>query len=74
VCCVALQCVAVCLSVLQCVAVRSEGTLQAVTAHKHAIQLPVTVLLQCVAVRCNVLQYVAVCSSVSQCAVPLLVL
>ena len=50
-----LQCVAVCCSVLQCVAV----LLQCVAVCYS--------VLQCVAVRCSVLQCVAVCYSVLQC-------
>jgi len=47
-----LQCVAVCCSVLQCVAVECMYLLS---------------VLQCVAVCCSVLQCVAVCCSVLQC-------
>jgi len=53
-----LQCVAVCCSALQCVAVRCS-VLQCIAVCCSA--------LQCVAVRCSVLQCVAVCCSVLQC-------
>jgi len=54
-----LQCVAVCCSVLQCVAVRDK-VLRSSPLHIHEAR-------QCVAVRGSVLQCVAVCCSVLQC-------
>ena len=57
VCCSVLQCVALCCSVLRCVAVCCS-VLQCVAVCCS--------VLQCVAVRCSVLQCVAVCCSVLQ--------
>jgi len=65
-----LQCVALCCSVLQCVAadvceshpVHAPVTLLSVTPHVIAT----TGVLQCVAVCCSVLQCVAVCCSMLQ--------
>jgi len=63
-----LQCVAVCCSVLQCVAVYQERSCTLVLqARIIAIYVAVCCsVLQCVAVCCSVLQCVAVCSSVLQ--------
>jgi len=59
-----MQCVAVCCSVLQCVAVRwSFGTVTTVTS----IFLWACSVLQCVAVCCRLLQCVAVCCSELHC-------
>ena len=58
VCCSVLQCAAVCCSVLQCAAVRCS-VLQCVAVCCS--------VLQCIAVCCSVLQCVAVCCSVLQC-------
>jgi len=61
-----LQCVAVCCSVLQCVAVRyllSSGWVGYVFIHcKSVLQC-----VECVAECCSVLQCVALCCSVLQC-------
>jgi len=57
VCCSVLQCMAVCCSVLQCVAVC------AMCIHAACPVVCCSVLLQCVAVCCSVLQCVAVCCS-----------
>jgi len=61
-----LQCVAVCCSMLQLVAVLfSEMVL---SSSKCVLQcVVVRNLMQCVAVCCSMLQYVAVCCSVLQC-------
>ena len=65
VCCSVLQCVAVWNSILQCVAVCCS-VLQCVAACCSVSQC-VGSVLQCVAVCCSVLQCVAVCCSVLQC-------
>jgi len=59
-----LQCVAVCCSVLQCVAASSQSDVCEVL-----IDLMVSHVIEakCVAVCCSVLQCVAVCCSVLQC-------
>jgi len=69
-----LQCVAVCCSVLWCVAVSHDMT---TTLQRKAVAPSVAVccsVLQCVAVCCSVLQCVAVRCSVLQCVAGTLVL
>jgi len=64
----AFQCVAVCYSVLQCVAVRCSVTHTYVAYHLSRSEYHSHVcysVLQCVAVCCSVLQFVAVCCSFS---------
>jgi len=56
-----LQCVAVCCSVLQCVALGALGKARVLSGRC------VAVVLQCVAVCCSVLQCVVVCCRVLQC-------
>jgi len=76
--------VAVCCSVLQCVAVgklvgfvcfnlRSCSVLQCVAVCVSVVCLDPPCVLQCVAVCCSVLQCVAVCCSVLQCVLALFV-
>ena len=59
-----LQCVAVCCSVLKCVAVNSYNTASTSTFTIYQVCCSV---LQCVAVCCSALQSVAACCSVLQC-------
>jgi len=68
-----LQCVAVCCSVLQCVAVRARYrdiyrspkiAVAVASAKIDVLQCAIDIVLQCVAVCCSVLQCVAVCCSV----------
>ena len=68
--CSLLQRVAVCDSVLQCVAVNymDRGMVNGVLPHLgEQLQVVCCSVLQCVAVCCSVLQCVAVCCSVLQC-------
>ena len=64
-----LHCVAVCCSVLQCVAVCQLSSETAVE-NVYLLHIPkcVVVCVKSVAVRCSVLQRVAVCCSVLRCA------